>query len=97
MSQSLTLEISDEVYATLKQQAEVAGLSLTEWIVASLVQQSISISKLDLQTQVDKEAARQRFRRHAGSINLGYATGADNESIEADLARAYSNEDEVEN
>jgi hypothetical protein len=42
-----------------------------------------------------QEEARQRFRNHAGAISLGYATGIDNESIDADLARAYASEYEV--
>lgn len=29
-----------------------------------------------------------------GSVDLGYATGADNESIDADLARDYASTDE---
>ena len=33
--------------------------------------------------------ARQRLLRHAGAASLGYPTGADNESIDADLAREY--------
>jgi hypothetical protein len=44
---------------------------------------------LDLGAQ---EEARQRFRNHAGALKFGYATGVDNESIDADLARAYANE-----
>ncbi len=36
MSQVLTLELSDEVYAALKQQAEIAGISLAEWVASSL-------------------------------------------------------------
>ncbi|MEC4985788.1 MAG: hypothetical protein SAJ37_18090 [Oscillatoria sp. PMC 1068.18] len=97
MSQTLTLELSDEVYTNLKQEAEFAGLSVSEWIIVSLTQQAKKSSKLDVATSVDREAARQRFRRHAGSVDLGYATKVDNESIEADLARAYSNEDKVGN
>ena len=94
MSQSLNLELSDEVYQILKQQAENAGLSVQEWIVFSLIKQSDN--KVD-RTVAEKEVVRDRFRRHAGAINLGYPTGADNESIDADLARAYNNEDETEN
>ena len=45
-------------------------------------------------TEEEKQAARERFRRHAGAINLGYATGADNESIDADLAREYADNHE---
>ena len=89
MSQVLTLELSDEVYAALKQQAEIAGISLAEWVATSLERQC-DLSSNKLQTEAEKEAARQRFRRHAGTINLGYATGSDNESIDADLAKAYS-------
>jgi len=96
MSQSVTLELSDEVYASLRHQAEVAGLPLREWIVASLVQKTKANSKLDEQTNAEKEIARQRFRSYAGSINLGHATDTDNESIDADLAKAYSNQNEVE-
>jgi hypothetical protein len=92
MTQQLTLELNDEVYAALKQQAKGAGLSLSDWIVASLVEQLRENGKEDMRTKDEQEVARQRFRSHAGSINLGYATGADNESIDADLARAYENE-----
>lgn len=86
MSQVLTLELNDELYAVLKQQADRAGMPLSQWIALSLEQRyDISTSP---RTEAEKEAARQRFRRHAGSLNLGYATGADNESIDADLIRA---------
>lgn len=36
MSQQLTLELSDEVYADLQQKASAVGLSISEWIVAIL-------------------------------------------------------------
>ncbi len=37
------------------------------------------------------QAARQRFRRHFGAVDLGYATGTDNDLIDADLEREYDN------
>jgi hypothetical protein len=88
MSQVITLELSDEVCTALKQKAESAGISLSEWIEATLDRQSglSSHRKIDAENQ----AARQRFRRHAGAIDLGYPTGADNASIDADLAETYS-------
>lgn len=91
MSQKLTLELSDEVYADLQQKANAVGLSIAEWSVALLSHQSNSVSKV-LHSLTQQEAARQRFKSHAGAINLGYATGIDNEDIDADLARAYANE-----
>ena len=41
-------------------------------------------------TEAEKKAARERFERHFGKVNLGRATGADNEGIDADLVRAYA-------
>jgi hypothetical protein len=91
MSQQLTLELSDEVYADLQHKANAVGLSIAEWIVVVLSHQSNGASKV-LRSVEQQEEARQRFRRHAGAISLGYATGIDNESIDADLARAYASE-----
>jgi hypothetical protein len=42
-----------------------------------------------------RQDARERFERHFATLNLFYPTGADNESIDADLARAYANEYEA--
>lgn len=87
MNQVVTLELRDELYVALNQQAESVGISLAEWIAVALEQQSILL--IQLKTDAEKEVARQRFRRHAGSIDLGYPTGADNVSIDADLVQAY--------
>ncbi len=88
MSQVVTLELRDEVYSALKKQAESVGIPVSEWIAIALDQQS-GLPK-EYQTEADKEAARQRFHSHAGAIDLGYPTGADNASIDADLIKAYS-------
>lgn len=90
MSQQLTLELSEEVYVALQQKANAVGLSITEWIVATLSQHSTSVNELP--SSKEQQEARLRFRNHAGAIRLGCATGADNESIDADLARAYADE-----
>ncbi|NDJ20012.1 hypothetical protein [Myxacorys almedinensis] len=91
MSQQLTLELSDEVYADLQRKANAVGVSTSEWIVTVLINQSNSVSKA-LHSVIQQEEARQRFRNHAGAISLEHATGIDNESIDADLVRAYENE-----
>jgi hypothetical protein len=91
MSQVLTLELSDADYAILRYRAQLSGVTITEWAIASLKENN-RLAKPNLQNEAEKQAARQRFSRHAGAINLGYATGADNESIDADLAKAYTNE-----
>lgn len=91
MSQVLTLELSDDEYADLRYQAEMSGVTLTEWVIVSLKSYK-PVDNPKFKTQSERELARQHFRRHAGSICLGYATGADNEGIDADLAKAYGNE-----
>lgn len=88
MSEVVTLELRDELYADLKQKAESVGISLEAWIAVVLEQQNSGLNQP--KTEAEKELARQRFRRHAGAIDLGYPTGADNASIEADLVRSYS-------
>lgn len=88
MSQVVSLELRDEVYTALRQQAESVGISLSELMLIALERQSGLTYQQ--KTETEKEAARQRFRRHAGTIDLGYPTGIDNASIDADLIRAYS-------
>ncbi len=91
MSQVLTLELSETDYTELKFQAELAGLSITEWAIMSLKEIKQQNSTKLITNEAEKQSARERFRRHAGAVNLGYATGADNESIDADLSKDYAN------
>jgi hypothetical protein len=89
MSQRLTLELNDEVYADLQRQADAMGVPVVEWILASLINQS-DVRNQTLPSTTQQEEARQRFRNHAGAVSLRRATDVDNESNEADLARAYA-------
>ena len=43
----------------------------------------------DAATESGQPEARARFERHFGAIDLRHPSGADNESIDADLARIY--------
>jgi N-acetylglucosamine-6-phosphate deacetylase len=91
MSQQLTLEISDEVYADLQRKANAVGVSITEWIVTVLSRQGETVARVTLSPE-QQEQVRQKFKSHAGAISLGHATGSDNQAIDADLARAYADE-----
>ena len=94
MSQTLTLELSDEVYTAIRHHAETAGTSPDHWIVTTLEQQYGGVRAREVarvqRTETEKQAARERFERHFGEVDLGYATGIDNEQIDADLAREYA-------
>lgn len=48
----------------------------------------------DRNTEAEARRACERFERHFGEVDLGYATGADNVQIDADLAREYEATDQ---
>jgi len=58
MSQFLTLELSDTDYAEIRQRAELAGVTITEWAIASLKVHK-QLNKPKLQNEAEKQAARQ--------------------------------------
>jgi hypothetical protein len=94
MSKTLTFEIMDEIYAVLEQQAEREGRPVEavalEWLARHASKPRPKLS------DEERRAARERLMRHAGAASLGYPTGADNESIDRDLAREYGNTHEDE-
>jgi hypothetical protein len=93
MSQTLILELSDEVYTTIQRQAESAGTSPAHWLATTLEQQygpqHAGQSAWRPRTAAEQHAARIRFEQHFGEVDLPDAIGADNEQIDADLAREY--------
>lgn len=94
MSHSLTISLNDEAYSRLQQQAIAAGTSLEKLAAASLQRQCETIDPV--RSEVEMQTARERFERHFGEIDLGCPTGTDNEGIDADLAREYSDTHEAE-
>jgi hypothetical protein len=50
----------------------------------------------DDRSEVEKEAAREQFRRLIGAFRSGRPSGANNELIDADLAREYGNNHEYD-
>ena len=93
MSQTLILELSDEVYTTIQRQAESAGTSPAHWLATTLEQQYGSRyagqSAQRPRTAAEQQAARVRFEQHFGEVDRSDAVGADNAQIDADLAREY--------
>ena len=86
MSQTLTLELSDKAFEAIQQQARSVGSSPAALVKELLERQYRSLSLSD----DEKQKARIRFENYFGSVDLGHPTGADNEGIDADLARAYA-------
>lgn len=94
MSQKLTIELSNDLYAAIERQALEDNTSPTQIVLMSLEQyfqqgQSI-LQHMQEHSEAELAAARARFERHFGVVDLGYPTGVDNEHIDADLAREYA-------
>lgn len=72
----LQIELPDSLRQPLEQVAASAGETPEGW-VASVLRQHLGERDDGL-------------RRHFGAVNLGAPTGLDNEGIEVDLVRAYT-------
>jgi predicted transcriptional regulator len=97
MSQQLTLELSDETFAALQQQAEADGVSPGRLAVSSLEERFGADRRTNGSGQThkaEKDERRGRFARHFGSVDLGHALGVDNDAIDADLAKEYADNHE---
>ena len=93
---TLIVEINDQVYETIRTQAAAAGTSPAQVAVAALEQRfNGSHKKPDPRTEAEKQAANERFRSHFGAVSLNHPSGADNEKIDADLARDYGDPHEA--
>ncbi|MHB0875050.1 MAG: hypothetical protein ACYC5O_03280 [Anaerolineae bacterium] len=71
----LRIELPDSLRQPLERVAADAGQTPEEW-VRGVVRQHLGPRD-------------QRLRCHFGAVDLGAPTGADNDSIDADLVRAY--------
>ena len=85
MSHTLTLQLEDATYARIREEAAATGVD-PEQLVVLLVEKGLSLRS----PQNNYNSSSQGVEAHFGEISLGYATGADNESIDADLALEYS-------
>ncbi len=88
MSQTLTTKLSDEIYQVLQRLAPDMGITVKElamqWVERYAKKPSAQL------TDEARQAGWEHLQRHMGTENLGYATDADNERIDADLAKGYA-------
>ncbi|HEY0604026.1 MAG TPA: hypothetical protein VGD58_14000 [Herpetosiphonaceae bacterium] len=97
MSQTLLVELSDEMYAAIERQAAEEQISPAQVVASSLEQhfrQERGAPKRIQRSEAELQAARERFERLIGAVDLGHPTGADNDSIDADLSRHYADTNE---
>jgi hypothetical protein len=82
---NLAIELSDQTFQLLSQQAKATGKTPAE-LAATVVE--IAYSGLP-SNGADVSVARAEFERCFGSIDLGRPVGLDNQAIDADLGREY--------
>ena len=58
------------------------------WLVCLEQRLDASADTASLQAAAAEQAARERFEHHFGAVDLGHATGVDNEQIDVDLIKA---------
>ncbi len=91
MSQRLNVELSDAVYDLIQRQAAESSMSPAQVVSASLEHYfQEQYGRRGTASKAQLRAASERFEQHFGAVDLGYATGADNEEIDADLERDYA-------
>lgn len=94
MSKTLTFEIQDEIYEAAQQMAAKYGRTteemILEWLARHRPKPRPQLS------EEESRAAMERLLRHAGAANSGDPRSADNERIDADLAREYGSTHEEE-
>ena len=88
MNKTLTFEIPEELYASFDHIARRDGKT-TEQVALEYLARREAERRPEL-SEDERREARERFRRHVGAVSLGHPTGADNESIDRDLAREYA-------
>ncbi|MBW4617916.1 MAG: hypothetical protein KME17_00840 [Cyanosarcina radialis HA8281-LM2] len=96
MNQILTLELSEQTFAAIQLQAQTFGIS-PERLAATLLEQQFERQGFKLLlNEAQKNAARARFERHFGTLQLDESRNLDNESIDADLVKEYASNHEEE-
>jgi hypothetical protein len=84
------VELRESIYDRLVEAARAEGLPLDAWIESKLP----AIKATAQEEATDRDAARARLARFAGSFRVGHPHGSDNDLIDADLAREYGDNHE---
>jgi hypothetical protein len=86
MSKTLTLEIPDEVFSNFQKQAESKGETAEKFVLEIVLKNA---SRSEDNNSKNAQEAEERFARHFGTVNSVNSHSADNEQIDADLAKEY--------
>jgi hypothetical protein len=85
MHTNLSIQLSDDAFTALSNEASVLGKTPAE-LAANVVERVYGGEHI---TPIDANTARQQFEQCFGSVDLGRPIGISNREIEADLAHEY--------
>ena len=85
MNTNLAIQLSEHAFSSLSVEASASGKTPAE--LATSVMESLYAGGRS--KSPDARAARSRFERCFGSVDLGRPIGIGNEAIDADLAHGY--------
>lgn len=95
MSRTITLDVPEPLFDLVADAARVRGMAPADWIVDQIGEQLEALPRKD-QVEVSDYAeslspseAEDRLIRMFGSVDTGDPNSADNDRIDADLAREY--------
>jgi hypothetical protein len=88
MSKTLTYDVPEELYEAFDHIARRDGKT-TEQVALEYLTRRAAERRPKL-SEEERQAARDRLLRYAGAVNSGDPNSADNERIDADLAREYT-------
>lgn len=88
MSQTLTVELSDETYHAIERRAKASGDS-PSCLAAALIERQLLNGNSAVANGSPNRPASGSLEELFGSVSLKSAVGLDNEQIDADLAREY--------
>jgi predicted transcriptional regulator len=93
---TLTFELHDDIYEALQRMAEQTGRPFEAVALEWLAKYAYPPRPKRRLSEEELAAAEERLRRHAGAVDSGDPHSADNERIDADLAREYGSTHEEE-
>lgn len=89
MEHKLTVTLPDEIYQPLIEAALRQGRTPEEVVVEQLAKSTLTTRRASLSVDEARDAEA-RFARHFGAWDSGDPHSADNDRIDADLAREYA-------
>lgn len=94
MAHTLTIELSDDMFEAVRQVAQQTGKA-PEVVALEGVARHVATTSVAPRADTDKSEAWQQLHRFFGAIDSGDPHSANNERIDADLAREYAAERET--